>query len=234
MWLFSESGFVSIVQDRLHLGQLLVRARVRQDLEHFLVTVQESAGVQCTVKETQDADYRYRASVEQSAVAKAVAKMVEDIDYPNFKAAVHGDMKRDAAYLRVWSAMHDLQEFQTESKQGNQLLVISPYIDDEIGLWVFDDPRVGLIQEPFVSGSGEFLDFLVKEIPNARQGFRLFFSALPFVGWQFQLARKDEEAGGYWYELDEPSMEGWLCPAMFKYFTSAPARLYVRAEARDS
>jgi len=24
--------------------------------------------------------------------------------------------------------------------------------------------------------------------------------------------------------------EGWLCPALFKYFTSAPQRLYARVE----
>jgi hypothetical protein len=25
-------------------------------------------------------------------------------------------------------------------------------------------------------------------------------------------------------------MEGWLCPALFKYFTEAPPRLYARGE----
>lgn len=26
-------------------------------------------------------------------------------------------------------------------------------------------------------------------------------------------------------------MEGWLCPALFKYFEQAPARIFVKAEA---
>lgn len=26
-------------------------------------------------------------------------------------------------------------------------------------------------------------------------------------------------------------MEGWICPAMFKYYDKAPAHLYVKAEA---
>jgi len=32
----------------------------------------------------------------------------------------------------------------------NAINVISPY--KHHGMWVFDDPRVGLVQEPFVSG----------------------------------------------------------------------------------
>ena len=34
---------------------------------------------------------------------------------------------------------------------ANSLMVISPYYDN--GTWVFDDPRVGLVREPFVAGS---------------------------------------------------------------------------------
>lgn len=34
----------------------------------------------------------------------------------------------------------------------------------------------------------------------------------------------------YWLD-NEMQMEGWLCPALFRYFDDAPAELYVRAEA---
>lgn len=64
---------------------------------------------------------------------------------------------------------------------ANQIVVIAPYWVEEFGAWVFDDPRVGLVQEPFVSGVPEMIDFLVKDIPNARSGFRLLFSASPFT-----------------------------------------------------
>jgi hypothetical protein len=30
--------------------------------------------------------------------------------------------------------------------------------------------------------------------------------------------------------MEQPPMEGWLCPAMFRYFDVAPAELYVKAE----
>jgi len=50
---------------------------------------------------------------------------------------------------------------------NKEINVISPY--KRHGIWVFDDARVGLVQEPFVS------------------------------------------------DLD---MEGWLCPALFRYFSN--------------
>ncbi|MFO0426962.1 MAG: DUF6717 family protein [Planctomyces sp.] len=116
---------------------------------------------------------------------------------------------------------------------SNQLLVISPYW--HAGTWVFDDPDTDLLREPFVSGIPEMIDDLVSGIPNARQGFRLLFSAAPFPGYQRKLTWEREEYGGNWYRLEEPSMEGWLCPAMFRYFKVAPAELYVKAEEiRDS
>ena len=56
------------------------------------------------------------------------------------------------------------------------------------------------------------------------------FSPAPFPGYQkaFQLDR--EEFGGNWYRCDNPPTEGWLCPALFKYFDEAPKTLYARAE----
>lgn len=112
----------------------------------------------------------------------------------------------------------------------NQINIIAPYFAH--GTWVFDDDRVGLVQEPFVSGVPEMIDDLVRDIPNARQGFRLFFSAAPFPGFQRKLTWVREEMGGNWYRVDEPPSEGWLCPALFRYFEEAPAELYVRAEEK--
>jgi hypothetical protein len=112
---------------------------------------------------------------------------------------------------------------------SNQIQIISPYWLH--GTWVFDDPATGLVQEPFVSGVPEMIDDLVADIPDARQGFRLLFSSGPFPGFQRKLTWHREEFGGNWYKADEPPMEGWLCPALFRYFEAAPAELYVRAEA---
>jgi len=111
----------------------------------------------------------------------------------------------------------------------NHLLVIEPY--RHAGTWVFDDPRVGLQREPFVRGIPEMIDRLVADLPAAEQGFRLIFSAADFPGHEMHLLRVRDESGGTWYRAEGYRMEGWLCPALFRYFDEAPAELYVRAEA---
>jgi len=95
---------------------------------------------------------------------------------------------------------------------------------------MFDDARAGLVQESFVSGADRFLTHLVRDIPGARGGFRLLFSSGPLPGYQNKLTWAREEMGGNWYKADDPPLEGWLCPALFKYFDKAPAELYVKAE----
>ena len=115
---------------------------------------------------------------------------------------------------------------------ANQIMIIAPYWVDDLGAWVFDDPKVGLEQEPFVSGVPEMIDWLVRDIPNARKGFRMVFSAAPFPGYQKMLTWRREEKDGNWYACDDPPMEGWLCPALFRYFDKAPPKLYVKAEAK--
>jgi hypothetical protein len=111
----------------------------------------------------------------------------------------------------------------------NAILTICPYRWNNT--WVFDDPAVGLVREPFVAGMPEMIDLLVRDIPDAARGFRALFSTGPFPGSQAGLEWVREEADGNWYRWAERGMEGWLCPALFKYFEKAPARLYVRAEA---
>jgi hypothetical protein len=112
----------------------------------------------------------------------------------------------------------------------NALRIIAPYKSE--GMWVFDDPAVGLQREPFVAGIDVMIDRLVTDIPDAENGFRLVFSPTPFPGYAAHLEWRREEFGGHWYYSPEFNLEGWLCPALFKYFEKAPPELYARAEAR--
>jgi hypothetical protein len=114
----------------------------------------------------------------------------------------------------------------------NAILVIAPYQYN--GTWVFDDPRFGLVREPFVAGVPEMIDVLVADIPNADQGFRLTFSAKKFPGFQKKLEWVRGDMDGNYYKIDDPPMEGWICPAMFKYYEKPPAELYVKAEPISS
>ena len=114
--------------------------------------------------------------------------------------------------------------------KGNAIMVIAPY--RHAGTWVFDDTAVGLQREPFVAGVPEIIDSMVKDIPDAQSGFRLTFSGKPFPGYQQKLSWVRGESGGNVYRTDPGAMEGWLCPALFHYFKTAPRELYVRVDRK--
>ena len=110
----------------------------------------------------------------------------------------------------------------------NAINVIHPY--KHAGRWVFDDEAVGLLREPFVSGADDVIEAMVSSIPDAASGFALIFSAAPFPGHQAVFEWRREEAGGNWYYGPDLRREGWLCPALFKYFEQAPPRIYAKFE----
>jgi hypothetical protein len=121
---------------------------------------------------------------------------------------------------------------------SNAIFVVAPYWYQ--GTWVFDDAAVGLKREPFVAGVPEMIDYMVKDIPDAKNGFRLTFSAKEFPSHQFKLTWLRGDSTGNFYKVELPAgddatskrtMEGWICPAMFRYYREAPKALYVRADA---
>src|SRR2546421_11960648 len=125
-----------------------------------------------------------------------------------------------------------LRSHHQKQNDMNSLMVIVPYKYE--GMWVFDDPAVGLSKEPFIAGIDTLIDKATAKIPHAEHGFRAIFSAMPFPGANFKLEWRREDSGGNWYYSPEFQQEGWLCPALFKYFTSAPREIYVKVEPRGS
>jgi hypothetical protein len=114
----------------------------------------------------------------------------------------------------------------------NAINIIAPY--KYLGMWVFDDPRVGLAQEPFVSGADTMIDRVVETIPDAERGFTLIFSSGSFPGHQFRLEWRRPDGSGNWYYAPALEMEGWLCPALLRYFSEAPKELYVQVKSRET
>ena len=112
----------------------------------------------------------------------------------------------------------------------NVISVLFPYKHE--GMWVFDDPEAGLRREPFVFGIDDMISRLVSSISEAENGFRLLFSPMPFPGYAAKLEWRREEYGGNWYFCPQFGIEGWLCPALFKYFDKAPPELYAKAEPK--
>ena len=106
MWLLTTRGFYSVVADRSDPDRLLVRARTREDLEALEPFVEN-----LRIHETRAADYRWRTFVSSPDWARAVVALVEEIDYPNFKAEVERRQGRDRAevYHGVWRVLGRLQ-----------------------------------------------------------------------------------------------------------------------------
>jgi len=112
----------------------------------------------------------------------------------------------------------------------NSINVIAPY--KYLDMWVFDDSRVGLTQEPFVGGADNLIDQAVADIPNAEQGFVMVFSKVAFPGHQFRLEwRRAENTGNIYYAADFDA-EGWLCPALLRYFDNPPPELFVQVKPK--
>lgn len=114
----------------------------------------------------------------------------------------------------------------------NQIMIIQPYY--EMGEWVFDDPDRDLVQEPLVGGMPEIIDYVCKDIPDYEKGFKTLFSANFFPGASHLLTfvKPDEYGSGHWYRHEQSGMEGWLCPALLKYFEEPPAQIHIQVKAR--
>ncbi|HYG67159.1 MAG TPA: hypothetical protein VD838_05845 [Anaeromyxobacteraceae bacterium] len=105
MWVFLNDAMISIVADRDDSEKLLVRARVKGDIERAFAGTR---GPRIRARKTPQADYLFRATVTRSRLAAAMLRAVDRIDYDNFKASVQAQDRHDA-YLDVWGAMLRLQ-----------------------------------------------------------------------------------------------------------------------------
>jgi hypothetical protein len=100
MWVMLNRAFLSIVDPEERTDVLLVRGRVKGDIERVFPKAK--------VTDTPSRDYRFRALIPRELVAATMADEVRRIAYPNFKGSVLEKDRHDA-YFRCWAAMHDLQ-----------------------------------------------------------------------------------------------------------------------------
>ncbi|HVB79843.1 MAG TPA: hypothetical protein VNE82_07830 [Candidatus Binataceae bacterium] len=105
MWIFLNDAFLSVVAQRDRPNHLLVRARLKGDIQRAL----KNTGSKFTVRHTPEHDYQYRAVVPRSVLTKAMARAVASIKYGNFKASVV-EADREIAYTSVWSVMADFAD----------------------------------------------------------------------------------------------------------------------------
>ncbi|MGB7414543.1 MAG: DUF6717 family protein [Thermosynechococcaceae cyanobacterium] len=106
----------------------------------------------------------------------------------------------------------------------HSITAIHPYKHE--GLWVFDDYKAGLEQEPLVAGADATIAKMVAEIPNAESGFILLLSTTPFTDHQIVFEWRREEMGGHWYAVSALETESYLCPSLFQALQGVPEKIY--------
>ena len=151
MWLITNFGFFSVVQkpDDEHTNTLTVRARRKNDLETLrdryipeMTQIAVGAGT----------DYKYRAKGSRDALAAAHARIVQDIDYDNFKNSVARQQGYDRAhvYSKVWDVLYDLQDTEAGSaaEPPDSLVSTLVTLGTSYGGVLFDDEGRVLLREP--------------------------------------------------------------------------------------
>jgi hypothetical protein len=110
MWFITPIGFFSVVQKSSDVARdsLTIRSRVRTDLEalrrHHLPGLGD-------ISESKSNDYRFRAVAPRAEVAAAMADMILQLNYSNFKSQValsQGPARSDL-YHDVWVVLYRLQ-----------------------------------------------------------------------------------------------------------------------------
>ena len=110
MWLFTTTGFISIVED--DADQLIVRARDSFSLSPLA----QSYNVE--IRSTPTADYPYRIFLSKDQFKNYLHNQTGLINYKNFKSevAITRGKKFANALLSVWSAMHEVEDKEARKK----------------------------------------------------------------------------------------------------------------------
>jgi hypothetical protein len=112
MWLFTTDGFFSTVIDKQEPGRMLIRARCEKDIQNLYDRYRKVCPSMREPTSDDNRDYRYRLSISKRDWVKLVAELASNVDYPNFKTAVHqrrDQENKNRPYLQIWSTMHAVQ-----------------------------------------------------------------------------------------------------------------------------
>lgn len=108
MWIMSKEGFYSIVKHRGDPTKLIIRSRVKKDIENVL---EFFIGSDYRLMHTPDADYAYRTIIDVFEWPKFLEELTMDIEYYNFKNTIAAeDPERAYCYGEIWYVLRDLQK----------------------------------------------------------------------------------------------------------------------------
>ena len=100
----------------------------------------------------------------------------------------------------------------------------------ENGIWFFDDDSHGIKEEPFICGSSDITDFILKEkgiFNGSHRGVKMYFSDQKESEDMVEL-KKIEDLPDKWARYVYQGMEGLLCPLALKYFGCHPQEIFIK------
>jgi len=117
MWLFTETGFFSIVQKKGEKN-LTIRSRAAKDLEQLRDNHLPGMGA---IIKGGGTDYPYRATASHDDVADALSKISKEIHYDNFKNTIAQKLghQRAAVYGGVWEVLLAIEKEEACSRNIN-------------------------------------------------------------------------------------------------------------------
>lgn len=109
MWIFSEVGFFSVVEDWEDKSFVYVRARWKKDLDKLKKLIRKECGFWVDkVTTTLERDYPFHLHMRKRDWGHVMYCLGEGINYGNFKGAIlDQDPERERVYMRVWSVMKE-------------------------------------------------------------------------------------------------------------------------------
>ena len=103
---------------------MLIRARCEKDIESLHRRYSAKCPSMRKLTSDENRDYRWRLSISKRDWVKLAAEIASEVDYPNFKSAVHDRPDQDnksGPYLEIWSIMHALQMDERPGRRATGL-----------------------------------------------------------------------------------------------------------------
>ncbi len=108
--------------------------------------------------------------------------------------------------------------------KNNAIKLIEAYLWN--GIYVFDEPSLGVTKEAFVGGSTE----LIGKLCGNKERVILIFSDSPFPDYTVSTDFVKQDEGGTTYHCKKLDHTHWLCNVLMMYFEEAPKTIYVQVK----
>lgn len=116
MWIYTRDGFASVRASATSPDNVVLRFRTAKHAQAFADKLSEPRRILVS----EDTDYRYRFEASRRELASLMAREIELLDYPNFKAAA--EETQDASYVTMlheaWLAHYKMQLRETPSHES--------------------------------------------------------------------------------------------------------------------